>query len=151
MDESWFTGEPPHKGLPPVRGFITLDGRVQVRREVDAGSQRRNMIRDNMCQSHQEADGGASAKTETPGCPAGQRKTVGGGLRILAGIIERTGRNAPAHPRRFRGCFLTPGPVDALSRTPASIAFSASRPEPAINSRRSWETPVEGDFPLIQL
>ena len=50
---------------------------------------------------------------------------------------EGSARNALAHPRSFRGVFPTRGSVDAPSRTPTSIAFPASRPEPALNSNCS--------------
>ena len=98
MHESWFTGEPPHKGFPLVLGLITLDGKVQVRREVDAGNQRRDMMRDSQRQNHQKADTCAGAKTVTLVYTAGQRETRRQGLRILARIIAR------AHLRRRAHC-----------------------------------------------
>ena len=55
-------------------------------------------------------------------------------------------RNAPAHPRLFRGLFPTPGQVYAPSRTPTSIAFPAAKPEPALNSNCSLVTSSRGRF-----
>ena len=53
-------------------------------------------------------------------------------------------RNAPAHPRPYRGLFPIRGPVDGPSRTPTSIGFSAFRPEPALNSNYSLATSGRG-------
>ena len=49
-------------------------------------------------------------------------------------------RNALAHPRPFWGSFPIRGPVETPSRTPTSIAFSAFRPEPALNANCSLAT-----------
>ena len=57
-------------------------------------------------------------------------------------------RNALAHRRPFSGSFPTRRLVDAPSRTPTSIAFSASRPEPALNSNCSLVRSGRGGISL---
>ena len=144
--EPWFMGKPPHKGFPLVLGLITLDAKVQVPREVDAGNHRRDMTRENMRQNRQEADTGTGAKTGTPGCPAGQRKTVRGGLRMLAGVIARAGRNAPAHPRPFSGLFPRRGGLSPRHGPPRQSGIRHPDRNPALTPTVHCSGPVGGRF-----
>ena len=112
----------------------------------------------NMDHRDRTGRGTANALASPPVYTAGQRKTRRMGLRILAGIITpppaqrfapapdqpHPARNAPAHPRRFRGRFPARRPVDPGARTPTSIGFPAFRPEPALNSRCSLAASRKG-------
>ena len=87
---------------------------------------------------------------QLPGLNSQRRKSPGSEAapiahhRALDPDRSHPARNALAHPRPFRGVFPTRGPVHAPSRTPTSIGFSASRPEPALNFNCSLATSGRG-------
>ena len=99
--------EPPFKGFVPAFPPITLDGRVRVRRAIEAGNRGRDKMRDNKEKLHRNRTGrgAANAVADSPVYTAEQRKTVRQGLRLLARIIAR------AHLRRQadRGSAPAPG------------------------------------------
>ena len=87
----------------------TLDGRVRVRRAIDAGNPGRDKMRDNKekLQRNRTGRGVANAVADSPVYTAEERQTVRQGLRILARIIarahlgrqaERSGAPAPGPP-----------------------------------------------------
>ena len=88
----------------------TLDGKVRVRRAIDAGNQWRDMMQDNNQDNCRKAGTGApshNSRAAPPVYTAEQRKTMRQGLRILAKIIARahlrrqaapTGTGAPGPP-----------------------------------------------------
>ena len=86
----------------PIGGSVsglsaaTLDGRVRVRRAIDAGNHGRDKMRDNKekLQGNRTGRGAANAIADSPVYTLEERQTVRQGLRILAGIIAR------AHLRR---------------------------------------------------
>ena len=93
-------------GLSP----FTLDGRVRVRRAIDAGNKGGKM-RDNKerLQRDRTGRGAANAVADSPVYTLEERQTVRQGLRILARIIARAhlGRQAE------RSSAAAPGPPPA--------------------------------------
>ena len=55
-------------GFPPVLAFVTLDGKVRVRRAFDAGNRGRNLMRDNKDKPHRNriGRGVANAAADSP-------------------------------------------------------------------------------------
>ena len=91
----------------------TLDGRVRVRRAIDAGNKGEKM-RDNKEKLQRERTGRrvANAVADSPVYTLEERQTVRQGLRILARIIarahlgrqaERSSAAAPGPPPEGRG------------------------------------------------
>ena len=80
----------------PIRGSgsglsaATLDGRVRVRRAIDAGNKGEKM-RDNKdkLQGNRIGRGAANAVADSPVYTAEERQTIRNGLRILARIVAR--------------------------------------------------------------
>ena len=89
----------------------TLDGRVRVRRAIDAGDRGREKMRDNKEKLHRNRTGRgvANAVANSPVYTLEERQTVRQGLRILARIIARAhlGRQAE------RSSAAAPGPPPA--------------------------------------
>ena len=88
----------------------TLDGRVRVRRAIDAGNKGEKM-RDNKEKLHRNRTGRrvANAVADSPVYTLEERQTVRQGLRLLARIIARAhlGRQAK------RSSAAAPGPPPA--------------------------------------
>ena len=99
----------------PIRGSgsglstAKLDGRVRVRRAIDAGNPGREKMRDNKekLQGNRTGRGTANAVADSPVYTAEERQTIRNGLRILARIIarahlrgqaDRSGAPAPGPP-----------------------------------------------------
>ena len=84
----------------------TLDGRVRVRRAIDAGNPGREKMRDNKekLQGDRTGRGASDAVADLPVYTLEERQTVRQGLRILARIIARahlgrqTERSSAAEP-----------------------------------------------------
>ena len=101
----------------PIGGSVsglsaaTLDGRVRVRRAIDAGNKGEKM-RDNKEKLHgnRAGRGAANAVADSPVYTLEERPTVRQGLRILARIIARAhlGRQAE------RSGTVAPGPPPAI-------------------------------------
>ena len=76
----------------------TLDGRVRVRRAIDAGNPGREKMRDNKekLQRDRTGRGAANAVADSPVYTLEERQTLRQGLRLLARIIVRAhlGRQA---------------------------------------------------------
>ena len=89
----------------------TLDGRVRVRRAIDAGDRGREKMRDNKEKLHRNRTGRGvvNAVADSPVYTLEERQTVRQGLRILARIIARAhlGRQAE------RSSAAAPGPPPA--------------------------------------
>ena len=89
----------------------TLDGRVRVRRAIEAGNPGRDKMRDNKEKLHRDRTGRRvpNAVADSPVYTLEERQTVRQGLRILARIIARAhlGRQAE------RSSAAAPGPPPA--------------------------------------
>ena len=127
------------RGYLRVLGLITLDARVQVRRD---------MMRENRRQNRQEADRATEPILK---------------LRVAGRAAEDRGRWS-AHPGRGHsrrrtqrpvtspatfGTFSTPGPFFAPSRTPRQSHFRLPDRNPPLTPSVSWKRPVESRFPLV--
>ena len=86
----------------------TLDGRVRVRRAIDAGNKGEKM-RKNFHNNRRKTRAGINTGAVPPACTAEHRKTLSDGLRILARIIARTHLRQQAE----RSSAPAPGPPPA--------------------------------------
>ena len=149
-DEPWFMGEPPHRGLPPVPGLITLDAKVQVRREVDAGNHRRDMTREHA----PKPPGGRhwrQRQDRNPSLPGG---TAEDRARWLAHPVrghsprqtQRTG-----NPRPFSGLFHARAVVRPVTDPPRQSGIRHPDRNPDLTPTVHCSGPVGGDLTLFQL
>ena len=79
----------PIGGSGSERSASTLDGRVRVRRAIEAGNPGRDKMRDKNHHKHEPSAISLNTRAAPPVYAAEERKTVHQGLRILARIIAR--------------------------------------------------------------